>query len=67
MDRSIFDPERYGRITCPFCNSHGFILDPKRRCCPKCGGFGTIIKGTGQDTNDSNYRTRLPFFEKGGI
>ena len=67
MDKRIFDPERYGMVTCPSCGSHGFIQEIKRQCCPKCGGFGYIIKGTGQVTNHSMHKTMSPAFEKGGI
>ncbi len=51
MNKRIFDPEKYGMITCPSCDSHGFIQIPKRQCCPKCGGFGFIIKETDKDSS----------------
>jgi hypothetical protein len=47
-DKSIrnknFNPEKYGMVACPCCNSRGYIQNPKRQCCPKCGGFGFIKK-----------------------
>lgn len=49
MDKKTFDPEKYGMVTCPSCDSHGFIQNPKRQCCPKCGGFGFIIRETDKD------------------
>jgi len=67
MNKRIFDPEELGMVTCPSCDSRGFIQNPKRQCCPKCGGFGFILKGTEQDTNLSKCRTMSPSFEKGGI
>jgi len=48
-----FNPEKYGMIICPDCNSHGYVQYPKRQCCPKCGGFGFIIKEAEQYTNIS--------------
>jgi hypothetical protein len=45
MNKKIFDPERYGMTTCPTCDSQGFVLHPRRQCCPKCGGFGLVQKG----------------------
>jgi len=49
MNKKIFDPEKYGMTTCPSCDSDGFIQNPKRQRCPKCGGFGFIIKETDKD------------------
>jgi uncharacterized OB-fold protein len=43
MDKK-FNPEKYGMIICPYCNSQGYVQYPKRQCCPKCGGFGFIRK-----------------------
>jgi uncharacterized OB-fold protein len=47
-DRSIrnknVNPEKFGMVVCPSCNSHGYIHNPKRQCCPKCGGFGFVKK-----------------------
>ena len=42
MAKKIFVPEKYGMVSCPSCNSQGYIQKPKRKCCPKCGGFGFI-------------------------
>ena len=53
MAKKNFSPEKYGMVTCPSCNSHGYIQNPKRQPCPKCGGFGFIKKETDQ---------RLAFF-----
>ncbi len=44
MNNRIFNPEKYGMAICPCCNSHGYIQNPERQCCPKCGGFGFIKK-----------------------
>ena len=44
MAKKIFVPEKYGMMSCPSCNSQGYIQKPKRKCCPECGGFGFIIK-----------------------
>ncbi len=55
MNKKIFDPEKYGMATCPWCDSHGFIQDPKRLCCPKCGGFG-FIKKEKEPCNDEGKR-----------
>ena len=38
------NPEKYGMVVCSCCNSKGFIQNPQRQCCPKCGGFGFIKK-----------------------
>jgi DnaJ-class molecular chaperone len=48
MPKKNFSPEKYGMVTCPSCNSHGYIQNPKRQPCPKCGGFGFIKKETDQ-------------------
>jgi len=44
MKKRVFNPERYGMVICQHCNGTGYIQNPKRQCCPKCGGFGLIIK-----------------------
>jgi DnaJ-class molecular chaperone len=47
-DKSIrnksFNPEEYGMMVCPDCKSNGYIWNPERHSCPKCGGFGFIKK-----------------------
>jgi DnaJ-class molecular chaperone len=48
MAKKKLFPEKYGMVTCPSCNSHGYIQNPKRHPCPKCGGFGFIKKETDQ-------------------
>jgi DnaJ-class molecular chaperone len=53
MDKKIFIPEKYGMVTCPSCNSQGYIQKSKRQLCPKCGGFGFIKKESEQNTNIS--------------
>jgi DnaJ-class molecular chaperone len=53
MNKKIFNPEKYGMAACQHCNSNGYIQNPKRQCCPKCGGFGFIKKEPKQDTNIS--------------
>jgi DnaJ-class molecular chaperone len=50
MGEKILIPEKYGMVTCPGCNSHGYIQNPKRQPCPKCGGFGFIKKKSEQKT-----------------
>jgi len=50
MDKRIFIAEKYGMETCPSCNSHGYIQNPKRHPCPKCGGFGFTKKEAEQNT-----------------
>jgi DnaJ-class molecular chaperone len=67
MNKKILDPERYGMVICPRCNAQGYIQDPKRQCCPKCGGFGFIMKEAEQDTNNSKYRIMSPSVKIGGI
>jgi uncharacterized OB-fold protein len=42
--KKIFHPEKYGMVVCPDCKSNGYVQNPKRQCCPKCGGFGFIKK-----------------------
>ena len=44
-----FDPEKYGMLLCPLCDGKGFIINPKRKCCTKCGGFGLIKKENGPE------------------
>ncbi len=39
-----FDPARYGMVVCLDCKGDGYVHNPKRQCCPKCGGFGFIKK-----------------------
>jgi DnaJ-class molecular chaperone len=51
MNKKIFNPEKYGMQTCPSCDSRGFIQNPNRQCCLKCGGFGYIIKEIKEHTN----------------
>ncbi len=42
-----FDPEKIGMILCPLCDGKGFTLNPKRKCCPNCRGFGLTKKENG--------------------
>jgi len=44
-----FDPQKYDMLLCPLCDGEGFIINPKRKCCPKCGGFGLIKKEDGPE------------------
>jgi len=44
-----FDPEKYGMVVCPLCKGKGFIINPKRECCQKRGGFGFIKKENGPE------------------
>jgi PHP family Zn ribbon phosphoesterase len=56
-DKSIrnksFNPEKYGMTVCPDCKSNGYILNPERHSCPKCGGFGFIKKEKGPCNNET--------------
>jgi len=49
VGKKFLVPEKYGMVTCPSCNSHGYIQKPKRQPCPKCGGFGFIKRETEQN------------------
>jgi uncharacterized OB-fold protein len=53
MNKKIFNPEKYGMAICSCCNSHGYIQNPERQCCPKCGGFGFIKKEAKEGKNIS--------------
>ena len=53
MKKKIFNPEKYGMVTCPSCDSHGYIQNPERQCCPNCGGFGFVKKEAGEDEDIS--------------
>lgn len=44
MNEKVLNPEIDGMVLCQYCNSTGYIKYPKHQCCPKCGGFGLIIK-----------------------
>lgn len=44
MKKKSFNPEKYGMVVCPDCNSNGYFEYPERQCCQKCGGFGFIKK-----------------------
>ena len=57
MKKRIFNPENYDMVICPWCESHGYIQNPKRQCCPKCGGFGFVKKEATQ--NESISRNPL--------
>jgi hypothetical protein len=47
--KKTWNPEKYGMVICPRCNSNGFVQIPKRQPCPSCGGFGFIKKEKDQD------------------
>ncbi len=51
MDKKIFNPEKYGMVICVSCYGHGYIQNPKRQCCSKCGGFGFIKKEPEKELN----------------
>jgi len=53
MGKKIFQPEKYGMIICSNCNGDGYIQNPERQPCPKCGGFGFVKKETEKDANTS--------------
>jgi len=48
-----FDAEKIGMLLCPLCDGKGFTINPKRKRCPKCGGFGLITEETEKDGNTS--------------
>jgi DnaJ-class molecular chaperone len=48
-----FDPDKIGMVLCPLCDGKGITINPKRKCCPECGGFGFIREETEQDGNTS--------------
>jgi uncharacterized OB-fold protein len=54
MSEKIFDPEKYGMVICPRCNSQGYIQTPERQCCPNCGGSGFIKKESEEDKDNFN-------------
>jgi len=41
-----FDPDKIGMDLCPLCDGKGFTINPKRKRCPKCEGFGMIREET---------------------
>ncbi len=51
MKKKIFDPAKYGMATCPFRFGLGYIQNPNRQCCVRCGGFGYVIKEAQKDAN----------------
>jgi DnaJ-class molecular chaperone len=51
MNKKIFNPENFGMVICLCCDGHGYIRNPERQCCPKCGGFGFIKKEAKADKN----------------
>jgi len=53
MNKEIFNPEKYGMVIRPSCYGHGYFQNPKRQCCPNCGGFGYIRMEAEKDTNIS--------------
>jgi len=59
VDKKIINPEKYGMLICPCCNSNGFIQNPKRQSCPKCGGFGYIKKEAERDMNNTTSDDQL--------
>jgi DnaJ-class molecular chaperone len=54
MVEKILTPEKYGMVLCPCCHSRGYIQNPERQYCPKCGGFGFIKKEEEGGVNTSN-------------
>jgi len=42
MKNKTFEPKKYGMSICSSCNGDGYIENPERQCCPKCGGFGLV-------------------------
>jgi hypothetical protein len=57
MKKKTFDPEKYGIVISPCCNSQGYIQNLERQGCPRCGGFGFIEKEAEKDTNNSTTKT----------
>jgi len=60
MDKKIF-ANMYGMVVCPCCNSYGYIQNPERNCCSKCGGFGFVIR---EPEKDRHTRRQLERGEK---
>jgi DnaJ-class molecular chaperone len=58
MRKKIFIPERSGMVLCPSCDSHGYIQNPDRQPCPKCGAFGFIKKEPEARLNESRKSSR---------
>jgi DnaJ-class molecular chaperone len=56
MDRKVFVPEKYGMETCTQCDTQGYIHDPKRQPCPKCGGFGFTKKKPEQNMKSNETK-----------
>lgn len=48
-----FDPDKIGMVLCPLCDGKGITINPERKPCPKCGGFGLIRIETEQAGNTS--------------
>ena len=53
MKKKVFNPEKYGMVSCPSCDGHGYIQNPERQCCPNCEGFGFVKKEAREDENIS--------------
>lgn len=54
-----FNPEKYGMLVCPDCNGTGYVGNPTRQCCAKCGGFGYIKK---EKEEEGVVKTETSFF-----
>jgi len=52
MDKKTFC-KRYGMAICESCNSQGYIQNPERKCCPKCGGFEFVKTEPEEDMHTS--------------
>ncbi len=45
MAGEVFNPTKYGMEFCDICNGDGYVhYYPERQTCPKCGGFGLLLK-----------------------
>ncbi len=52
-----FDPDKIGMVLCPLCDGKGLTINPRRKPCPKCGGFGLIrieAEQAGDTSTDSD-------------
>ena len=57
MNKKVFNPEKYGMVTSPSCDSRGFIQDPKRQYSSECRTFDALVAGP----NEFNTRTLTEF------
>jgi len=56
IDKTIFDPQKYGMVFCLGCNGSGKLLkdDGFQDICLECGGFG-FVKREIETFGDQKY------------